>query len=93
VAGEYGEAMAVGGVNAVWIESIHVVGQSIGVEEEEEEEEEGGFVFGFLIPSHCCIHGASGSAIWFIFLSLSSLSIRLGSLIYIHRDRAMIDHS
>ena len=81
--------MAVGGVNAVWIESIHVVGQSIGVE----EEEEGWFVFGFLIPSHCCIYGASGSAIWFIFLSLSSRSIRLGSLIYIHRDRAMIDHS
>jgi hypothetical protein len=70
----------------------NVVGQTIGVVEEEEEEE-GWFVFGFLIPSHCCIHGASGSAIWFIFLSLSSLSIRLGSLIYIHRDRAMIDHS
>jgi hypothetical protein len=51
--------VAVGGVNVVWIELIYVVGRSIGVEEEEED----WFVFGFLIPSHCCIQGAFSSAI------------------------------
>jgi hypothetical protein len=86
--------MAVGGVNAVWIESIHVVGQSIGVEEEEEEEEEeeGWFVFGFLIPSHCCIHGAFRLCD-LVHLFISFFPFNQTWISHIHTSRSCDDRS